>query len=164
MKLPKTHCLFCTIRQPVTKLRMVVLHKLCLLSCLAGQHQDFPHLLAVAWSSLLKAIEVQAFAGLSQSCVRDLLLQPLAAALRHQSTALHDPAEEFWSSSGIQGALQGCDLGLVEAALAESGSQLSHAGFSGVKLHQQAGLKVALSCCVVFPVVIITIYRYCSQC
>lgn len=113
-----------------------------LLACLAGQHQDFPHLLAVAWSNLLKAIKVQAFAGLSQSCVRDLLLQPLAAALRHQSAALHDPAEEFWSSSGIRGALQGCDLGLVEAALAESGSQLSHAGLSRMEPHQQVRLKV----------------------
>ena len=114
-------------------------HKLRRLACHAGQHKDFPRLLAAAWSSLLKAIKVQAFAGLSQSCVRDLLLQPLARALRHQSAALHDPAEDFWSSSGIRDALQGCDLGLVEAALAESGSQVNHAGLSGVKLHQQVG-------------------------
>ena len=82
-------------------------------------------------------MKVQAFAGLSQSCVHDLLLQPLAAALRNTSAALHDPAEEFWSSSGIRDALQGYDLGLVEAALAESGSQLSHAGQRGFKLDQQ---------------------------
>lgn len=80
---------------------------------------------------------MEAFAGLSQSCVSSLLLQPLAAALRNRSAALHDPAEEFWSSSGIRDALQGCDLGLVEAALAESGSQLSHLGHSGFKLEQQ---------------------------
>lgn len=80
---------------------------------------------------------MEAFAGLSQSCVCDLLLQPIAAALRNRSAALHDPAEEFWSSSGIRDALQGCDLGLVEAALAESGSQLSLAGQNSFKLDQQ---------------------------
>ena len=105
----------------------------------AGQHADFPALLKAAWSSLLKAIKVEAFAGLSQSCVNSLLLQPLAAALRNRSAALHDPAEEFWSSSGIRDALQGCDLGLVEAALAESGSQLSHLGQGGFRLDQQVG-------------------------
>lgn len=82
---------------------------------------------------------MEAFAGLSQSCVRDLLLQPLAAALRVPSAAMHDVAEDFWSSSGIRVALQGCDLGLVEAALAESGSQLSHAGLKDFKLPQQVG-------------------------
>lgn len=106
-------------------------------ACFAGQLADFPSLLKAAWSSLLKAIKVEAFAGLSQSCVCNLLLQPLAAALRNRSAALHDPAEEFWSSSGIRDALQGCDLGLVEAALVESGSQLSLAGQSGFKFDQQ---------------------------
>lgn len=106
-------------------------------ACFAGQHAEFPSLLKAAWSSLLKAINVEAFAGLSQSCVCDLLLQPLAAALRNRSAALHVPAEEFWSSSGIRNALQGCDLGLVEAALAESGSQLSLAGQNSFKLDQQ---------------------------
>lgn len=108
-------------------------------ACSAGQYAEFPALLKAAWSGLLKAIRVEAFAGLSQSCVSSLLLQPLAAALRNRSAALHDPAEEFWSSSGIRDALQGCDLGLVEAALAESGSQLSHLGQSGFKLDQQVG-------------------------
>ena len=106
-------------------------------ACFAGQHAEFPSLLKAAWSSLLKAVKVEAFAGLSQSCVSDLLLQPLAAALKKRSAALHDPAEEFWSSSGIRDALQGCDLGLVEAALAESGSQLSVAGQNSFKLDQQ---------------------------
>lgn len=108
-------------------------------ACSAGQHAELPALLKAAWASLLKAIKVEAFAGLSQSCVSSLLLQPVAAALRNRSAALHDPAEEFWSSSGIRDALQGCDLGLVEAALAESGSQLSHLAQSGFKLDQQVG-------------------------
>ena len=91
----------------------------------AGSQTDFLPLLEAAWASLLAAIQVQAFPGLSQSCIAKLLLQPIAAALRHRSAAIHDAAEEFWSSSGIQAALQGCDVGLVEEALAHAGSQQS---------------------------------------
>lgn len=101
----------------------------------AGKHEGFLPLLVAAWTSLLAAVKVQAFSGLSHSCVTKLLLHPLATALRHRSSAVHDAAEEFWSSSGIQAAIQGCDLGLVEAALAQAGSQLSQGGKAAPGLH-----------------------------
>ena len=66
-----------------------------------------------------------------------MLLQPLAAALKHKSTAVHDAAEDFWSSSGVQSALKGYEVGLVEAALALVGSQRSQAGNVGIGLQQQ---------------------------
>jgi len=96
----------------------------------------FLPMLEAAWASLLSAVSVQCFSGLSQSCIAQVLLQPLAAALRHKSTAVHDAAEEFWSSSGIQVALKGYDVGLVEAALALAGSQRSQAGNIGIGLQQ----------------------------
>ncbi|KAL0048469.1 hypothetical protein WJX82_004043 [Trebouxia sp. C0006] len=111
----------------------------CLLlpSEVTGGHGLFLPMLEAAWASLLSTVSLQSFSGLSQSCIAEMLLQPLAAALKHKSTAVHDAAEEFWSSSGIQSALKGYDVGLVEAALALVGSQRSQAGNIGVRLQQQ---------------------------
>ncbi|KAL0020037.1 hypothetical protein WJX77_006418 [Trebouxia sp. C0004] len=111
----------------------------CLLlpSEVTGGHEKFLPILEAAWASLLSAVSVQSFSGLSQSCIAEVLLRPLAAALRHKSTAVHDAAEEFWSSSGIQSALKGYDVGLVEAALALLGSQRSQAGNVEIGLQQQ---------------------------
>jgi len=111
---------------------------------LSGGHKMFLPMLEAAWASLLSAVSIQSFSGLSQSCIAEVLLQPLAAALRHKSTAVHDAAEEFWSSSGIQSALKGYDLGLVEAALALVGSQRSQAGNVGIALQQQVRPAIAL--------------------
>jgi len=102
-------------------------------------------LLEAAWASLLAAIRVDAFSGLSQSCTAALLLQPLAAAFQHKSSAVRDAAEEFWSSSGIRSALQGCDVSLVEEALAVAGSQRSQGGNVAPGLQQQVG-QHSLTC------------------
>ncbi|KAL0042896.1 hypothetical protein WJX79_003013 [Trebouxia sp. C0005] len=111
----------------------------CLLlpSEVTGGHEEFLPMLEAAWASLLSAISIQSFSGLSQSCIAEVLLQPLAAALKHKSTAVHDAAEDFWSSSGVQSALKGYEVGLVEAALALVGSQRSQAGNVGIGLQQQ---------------------------
>lgn len=118
----------------------------------AGSHETFAPALEAAWAALLAAIRVQAFSGLSQSCIADLILQPLAAALRHKSSAVHDMAEEFWSSSGIQDALKGYDVGLVEVALAMAGSQRSQKGGVEGALQQQVGrsnLQLLVGACLV---------------
>lgn len=52
--------------------------------CPAGA-AGFVTLLEGAWRSMLACVRAEAFAGLSQSCVTDKLLQPLAAALKHPS-------------------------------------------------------------------------------
>lgn len=52
--------------------------------CVLGTN-GYLGLLEAAWSSLLACIHTEAFAGLSQSCVAEKLLQPLAAAIRHPS-------------------------------------------------------------------------------
>ena len=75
-------------------------------------------MLETAWAALLDSMNVHALCQLPQSSLAEVLLQPLASALRHKSIEVRDLTIEFWNSSGIQELLGRRDLGLVESALA----------------------------------------------
>ena len=78
-------------------------------------------LLEEAWKAVLAAFKPYSMQSLPQSSVAELVLQPMAAALRHGSQAMQDMTQEFWGKGGIGSVLRGFDVSVVESALASLG-------------------------------------------
>ena len=73
--------------------------------------------LDAAWKALLAALKPQSLPTLSCTHIAELLVKPLAAALKHRSEAVCEMTKEFWSSSGIQVQLGCFDVRPVESAM-----------------------------------------------
>ncbi len=74
-------------------------------------------LLEAAWKAVIAAFNPRSTLQLTQVNIDELVLQPMAAALKHGSQALQDMTREFWANSGINSVLSTFDVSIVESAL-----------------------------------------------
>ncbi len=78
-------------------------------------------LLEAAWKAVIAAFNPRSMHILTQVSVDELVLQPMAAALKHGSQAMQGMTREFWGNSGIGSVLRAFDVSIVEGALASLG-------------------------------------------
>jgi len=75
-------------------------------------------LLEAAWKAVIAAFNTRSMLQLTQVNIDELVLQPMAAALRHGSQAMQDMTRDFWGNSGVKSELSAFDVSIVESALA----------------------------------------------
>ncbi len=69
---------------------------------------------------MIAAFNPRSMLQLTQVSIDELVLQPMAAALKHGSQAMQDMTQEFWGNSGIGSVLSAgaLDVSIMESALA----------------------------------------------
>jgi len=75
-------------------------------------------LLEAAWKAVIAAFNTRSMLQLTQVNIDELVLQPMAAALRHGPQAMQDMTRDFWGNSGVKSELSAFDVSIVESALA----------------------------------------------
>ncbi len=75
-------------------------------------------MLEAAWKAVIAAFNPRSMLQLTPVNMDKLVLQPMAAALKHGSQAMQDMTREFWVNSGVRSVLSAFDVSIVESALA----------------------------------------------
>jgi hypothetical protein len=74
-------------------------------------------MLEAAWKAVIAAFNPRSMVQLTQVNIDKLVLQPMAAALRHGSQAMQDMTRDFWGYSDARSVLSAFDVSIVQSAL-----------------------------------------------